>query len=75
MSYGYNDNTYTTLKRVEAYDTFCKNKQTYDAGTDIDSSIAHGIIVTTDEQEQFKSLTPQECIDLKVTLGYIELKR
>lgn len=74
MAYGYNENIYTTLKKVEVMDVFDGERLYIDAGTDIDSSLAHWLIVDADERESFEGLTPNECIDKKIELGYIELK-
>lgn len=74
MAYEINGNTYTTLKRCEAWEEFEKRKYIIDRATDIDSIWANRIIVKEGEEIQFHNKTQQECIDLKITLGYIELK-
>lgn len=73
MGYGINDNTYTTLKAVETYDIFNRETSKFDKGTSLDSVHAFGIIVKEYERVGFQSLTPQECIDKKIALGYISL--
>ena len=62
------------VSSTEAREIFEKKKYNIDKGTDIDSVWAFQIIVKTDEEAGFHGLTPQECIDRKITLGYIELK-
>lgn len=74
MGYEINDNTYTTLKRVEVYDVFTRKKTEVARGTDIDSVHAAGIIVAYGDREAHQSLSQQDSIDLKITQGYIELK-
>ena len=74
MGYEINNNTYTTTKRLQAYNVFTKKINNIDKGTEIDSVWASFIIVKNDEREAFKSLTPQQGIDKRVELGYITLK-
>lgn len=73
MAYEYNDNRYTTLKRTIARDIFEHEDIIIDSGTDIDSVLAHWIIVEAADNEEFQGLTVEQCLDKKIELGYIEL--
>ena len=73
MAYEINDNKYRTLQRAEQIDIFNSDRWVVEAGTEIGSTAAFEILVTEAEYGQFKSLTPAECIDKKIELGYIEL--
>ena len=75
MSYGINDNTYTTRKRVSFHDPFRRRTGgIIPEGTDIDSVHASLINVRPEHFKSFEGLTPQEGIDKRIELGYIELK-
>ena len=72
MSYEINDKRYNTLKECKARDVFNGDNLYIDKGTEIDSVLAFWILVKASEHVEFEGLTPEECLDKKVELGYIE---
>lgn len=74
MGYEINSNIYIAAKRLEARDVFDQEIYIVDAGTELDSIWASWIIVDEEDRVAFDSLTPQECLNKKVELGYLTVK-
>lgn len=74
MGYGFNDNTYTVLKRCEYRDVFLQVNCQLNRGEDVGSAIANAIIVTDSDRAAVRGLEGNPYIDKVIELGYIELK-
>ena len=74
MPYGFNDNTYTTLRSLLYRDVFRRCTVHVPPGTDLGSALTNAIIVDEADRPEVQGLEGDPYIDKMIELKYVELK-